>query len=67
MLPEAVTNIAPKAASRIATVSHNPSVEITAATITEIKVIKQFKGRANFIYAVNFCRTNLWFKRNYKG
>lgn len=57
MLPEAVINIAPKAASRIVTEFHNPSVEMAAATITEIKVIKQFNGRVNFMYAVNFSRT----------
>jgi hypothetical protein len=53
-LPEAITSEAVKAAMN----TFNPSVlsgrQITAATITEAKVIKKFKGRTSFIIAVSF-------------
>lgn len=54
MLPEAITSEAVKAAIN----TFNPNVlsgrQITAATITETKVIRKFTGLISFIVAVSF-------------
>jgi hypothetical protein len=54
MLPDAITNEADKAAMNKFSSIVLPGRQITAATITEAKVIRKFKGRISFIIAVSF-------------
>lgn len=57
MFPDAITNEADKAARSTFSPILYPGRQIIAATITEAKVIRKFKGRISFIIAVS-CSVN---------
>lgn len=54
MFPDAITKEADKAARKTFGSILCPGRQITAATITEIKVIRKFNGRTIFTIAVSF-------------
>ncbi len=54
MLPAAKAKEAAKAARNAFSSGNLSGEQITAATITEAKVIKKFRGRMIFIIAVSF-------------
>lgn len=54
MFPEAITSEAAKAAINTFIPGASSGRQITAATITEMKVIRKLIGRISFIIAVSF-------------